>query len=265
MMRRGVVIAAGLALVLTSIGCVRCIAPRCHLISRDAGPECEIPHCCRDRVYAFLVGGLNPLSGGGLDEIQGSLLRHGFSKVGRAGCYHGAWILGEMARIRCADTEARFVIVGLDVGATTALRTASRALEEDLPVDAVVMLDPIGSKTMKGSPNVRTILLLSHGRTVLVPYAEVIVVPDASPFDLAAQPTTLATIVGVMEEVALAIWSETPDHAKFLTWDDNKLPSGPLSATSSGDVSGDWSFLNERVGGKTPPLPVAVIEYSSHP
>lgn len=255
--------AAGVLLVLSGTGCVT-TSLDCHSVVRDAGPACEVPRCSRERVYAYLISGVNPVCSSKFDELQACLFRHGFSKVGRVSCFHGSWLVGEMAKIQSTDPEARFVLVGVDVGALTAMRTANRALEKALFVDAVVLLDPVGPPTMKSVPKTRTVLLRSHGGTVMMPNAEIVPVPDATVFNLAASPTTLATIADVMEGVATAVWSESPQALHATAWMSDKLPSGPFSVTHVDDPTGEWSFLQERIGGVTAPLPAAVVEYPVH-
>lgn len=247
-----------LCLALASLGgtgCVSCLSPECHKIVHDAGPTCEVPRTCRDRVYTFVVSGMNPW-GGDLDELQACMHRHGFAKVGRAGVLQSGWLVGEMKRIRCCDPEARFVLIGYDLGATTAVRTAVKATEKNLTVEAVVLLDPVAvsQPNCKSCRGVRTVLIRSVGGSVKVPDTEIVEVSDADHFNLCSRTTTMATVCGILEEVATAVWSDVPNHTKYPSWESDAGPTGRFSPPVAETEVTEWNFLHERVGGVTPPL-----------
>lgn len=239
---------------LAGTGCVSCPKPACHKAVYEAGPTCEVPRGCRDRVYTFLVNGVNPWGSNSLDELEACMHRHGFCKVGRAGVLHGGWLVGEMKRIRESDPDARFVLVGYDAGAATAMRTATKAVEADIPIDALVLLDPIGPSLSKMKHDIRTVLIRSGGGTVMVPQAEIVPVPEADHFDLPGKTTTMAAVCGVLEEVGLSIWSELPNHVRYPSWMSDDSPTGAFAPSRTEDTPSEWNFLHERVGGVTTPL-----------
>ena len=243
-------VAAGLGILLTAGGCGTCGHHVCK-IAREAGPNCAVPLCDRQHVYVFMINGLTPYGSSGLEGLRDKLAESGFTKVYCGQLSHTVWFGTEMRRLHAEEPEARFVLVGHDVGGTAAARLAADAVEDGLPVDALVMLDPMGSKPPAVGCSVRTLLICSGTANSPLPHTERIAVPDAGHFTLPAHPQTVAAVCGVLGEVARKV-----EHPEVL--DINPLPTyphaPPVRAMTSPASDREWGFLLDQVGTHNVPL-----------
>src|SRR6476646_3185667 len=111
-------ILVALTLALPSLpGCET--LPVCPEATKPACPE--IPACSRNRVYVFLISGIDPLCC--MDDLRDRLIDHGFIKVysgPRPYCHHYA---KEIQRLHQDDEHAKFVIVSQGSAAGAARET----------------------------------------------------------------------------------------------------------------------------------------------
>jgi hypothetical protein len=181
---RNWLIGAIAAVALSQAGCVTC----CHKgyeKSLASGPECELPTACRNQVYVFLINGVTPPTHNGLNALRMKLGENGFAKVGIADLAGALSVEHEIKKIRACEPDAKFVLVGYDVGAPAAICDARHLASKDIPVEAVVLLDPVGTKEVCCVP---TLLIASGKKPCTVPHSKQIVVPDASHFTLPVAP-----------------------------------------------------------------------------
>jgi hypothetical protein len=124
------VVVAILAIASANTGCVTC----CHKgyeKTLEHGPECELPGPCRNQVYVFLINGLTPPTHNGLNALRMKLSENGFAKVGIADLAGGLCVEHEIKKIRACEPDAKFVLVGYDVGASVAVCIARDLTSKD--------------------------------------------------------------------------------------------------------------------------------------
>jgi hypothetical protein len=231
-----VAVFAGLA--LSQAGCVTC----CHKgyeKSLKSGPDCDLPAAARNQVYVFLIDGLTPPTHNGLGALRTKLGESGFAKVGIADLAGSLGIEHEIKKIRACEPEARFVLVGYDVGATAAVCDAKHLAAKGIPVDAVVLLDPVGCKEVCCAP---TLLVTSGKKPCAVPHSARVVVPDVGHFGLPAHPVTVAAITDLLATIAANNFEPTTDGPIEWTY-----PHAPEARPEPvGRLSAEWDFLSAR-------------------
>lgn len=245
-------LAAGAAVLLagTGTGC----ATRCHQACKpvlDAGPTCELPLGCRQKVYAVLVNGVTPTCGTGVEGLRDKLAEQGFAKVYSGQLCHALWLAGEMRRVHKDDPEARFVVVGYDLGGPVAARIARDAADDGLAVDALVLLDPTGGRDGAG-PRVRTIVVCSGAGGAPAPQAETLAVPEAGHFTLPTSPAVVGLMGDLMGESAGRV--PTPVPVPSVEWGYEFAPPARGTPMPGPDDQPEWQFLVDVPGPKTPPL-----------
>src|SRR5262245_39992501 len=234
MFRQRWLIGAIVATVLANTGCVTCCHKTCQPAWNSA-PDCDLPTPCRGNVYVFLIHGVTPNTHCGLNTLRTKLAENGFSKVGVAELGSGLCIECEIKRIRACEPDARFVLVGYDLGAASAVCLARDLTSKCVPVEAVVLLDPIACRT---APCARTLLITSGTTTSTVTHTDRIIVPDANHFNLPAHPKTVAVLTELLHEIA-ASYCE-PEGDPVPEWSYKHAPEMRPFATLKGD---EWDFL----------------------
>jgi hypothetical protein len=245
-------VAAGVALLLagSGSGCATCCHQACKPVLA-AGPTCELPIGNRQRAYAVLVNGVTPGCGAGLDGLRDKLAEQGFSKVYYGQLCHALWMAQEMRRVQKEDPDARFVVVGYDLGGPVAARIARDAIDDGLAVDTLVLLDPVGKQDTIGG-QVRTILVCSGAGSALVPHTETFAVSDAGHFTLPTNPATVGLMCELMTESAGRV--PIPLPTATVEWSYEFAPPARGTPMPGPDDDPAWQFLLDPPGPKTPPL-----------
>lgn len=234
------VIAAVVATVLANAGCVSC----CHKSYQQAlthGAECDLPTPCRNQVYVFMVHGLTPSTDCGLETLRTKLAENGFAKVGIGETTSALTIECEIKHIRKCEPDAKFVLVGYDLGAAAAVCIARDLCKKDIPVGALVLLDPVACGEASGIP---TLLVTSGKCSSTAAHTNRVSVPEASHFGLPAHPVTVATITELLKDVATAGYQEPGDPVP--AWSYKHAPEMHRAVT--GRWSEAWDFLSDRPG-----------------
>jgi hypothetical protein len=244
--------AAGVVVLLvgSGSGCVTCCHQACKPVL-DAGPTCELPIGNRQRAYAVLVNGMTPTCGAGLDGLRDKLAAQGFPKVYYGQLCHALWLAQEMRRVHKDEPDARFVVVGQDVGAPIAARIARDAIDDGLAVDALVLLDPSGNQDRVGF-RLRTIVVSSGTGNTGVPHAETLVVPDAGHFTLPTHPVTVELMGDLMNETAGRVPTLLP--VPVTEWAYEFAPPARGTPAPGPEDDPAWHFLLDLPGPKTTPL-----------
>jgi hypothetical protein len=241
-------VGAVVAIALANTGCVAC----CHKGYQKAlehAPDCELSTPCRNEMYVFLIDGLAPPTHCGMHALRLKLAENGFAKVGIANLAGGLCVEHEIKKIRACEPEAQFVLVGYDLGASLAVCTARDLTAKGIPVEAVVLLDPVRCKDTSGVP---TLLITSGKGACAVPHSQRIVVPDAGHFGLPAHPTTVATLVDLLR--VIAVNSHEPAGDPVPEWSYKDAPEMRRPVTGRWDA--EWDFLADH--GPTRPIGTTV-------
>jgi pimeloyl-ACP methyl ester carboxylesterase len=240
MTRQVGLIGAVLATVLANTGCVS-YCHRAHQAAWDRGADHELPAPCRGQVYVFMVHGFTPTSSCGLDGLRHKLAESGFAKVGVAELAGALCVPKEIEKIRKCEPDARFVLIGYDLGGAAAVCVARDLSKKGVPVEAVVLLDPVKC----GEPcGLRTLLVTSGTTVSSVPHTERLVVPDATHAKLPAHPLTAGAIVELLKEIATRDFVEAGDTVP--EWSYKHAPE--MRPTAAGKGGADWDFLADKPG-----------------
>jgi hypothetical protein len=238
------------AISAANAGCVSC-DHAAHKIALNAGPVCDLPTCERQKVYVFLLNGLTPTGSCGLEGLRDKLAEHGFPKVGCGQVFHAGWVADEMKRVLADNPDARFVLLGYDLGGGVAAKLAAQSVQSGLPVDAVVLLDPIGKAALTPT-GVRTLLITSGSGRSPVPHNESVIIPDAGHFKLPTHPQTLAVVCNLLHEIAAK--QMRPEIETFPHWSYEHAPEPRITPIPG---TPEWNVLTDRPGGATLPLGVS--------
>lgn len=195
----GSVVAAG--------GCLRC--------RHTAYGECLKPveqvaaiAPARAKVYVFLMNGADWFDVGGLKELEGEIVRAGFPKVYYAQRFDKAWYYKEIHRLRRDDPDNRFVLVGIGTAADQLQELAACVTKDEIPLDAVVFLDPVCAKgDLATDTPYPTKVVRSHhwlGSPRLVA-AETMSVPRVGHLHLPDHPVAVAAVVEILTDSALKV------------------------------------------------------------
>lgn len=234
---RNWLIAALAGLALSQAGCVTC----CHKgyeKSLAVGPDCELPTTARNQVYVFLINGLTPPTHNGLNALRMKLGENGFAKVGIADLAGALSVEHEIKRIRACEPDAKFVLVGYDVGAPAAVCDAKHLTAKGIAVEAVVLLDPVATKEVCCVP---TLLIVSGKKPCAVPHSKQIVVPDAGHFALPAHPSTVAAITDLLSTIAINGYEPAGDPVPEWTYKHApEMRPEPVGRWNAG-----WDFLSD--------------------
>jgi hypothetical protein len=244
MNRRFWAVGAVLAIVLANTGCVTC----CHDSYAKAlhAPDCELPPDCRSRVYVFLVHGVTPTTECGLSALRVKLAERGFAKVGEGELAGSFCIASEIKKIHKCEPEAKFVLVGYDLGGAAAVCLSRELLAKGIPVASVVLLDPMGPLPSDRC-EIPTLLITSGTKTSTALHTHHVSVPDAKHHTLPAHPVTVESIVSLLSEIAAAEIEPLIDPVP--AWSYKHAPEMRPFVPPTGT---EWDFLAEQ----GPPLPI---------
>lgn len=237
------VIVAVLAITIANTGCVTC----CHKSyeqSLKRGAECDLPTPCRSQVYVFLIHGLTPTTGCGLETLRTKLSENGYAQVGVAELGAGFCVEHEIKKIRACEPDARFVLVGYDLGGASAVSIARHLTSKSVPVEAVVLLDPLNCGQPSG---VRTLLITSGHTALPTPHTDRVVVADANHYRLPAHPTTVAAITALLNDIATQNYEPFSDGVP--AWSYRHAPEMRPVVGAKGN---EWDFLVDRGNAPNP-------------
>jgi hypothetical protein len=242
------------AVAALQTGCVsQC--HKTHAAARERGPDCDLPAPCRNAVHVFLIDGLTPCGSCGLDKLRTELAANGFAKVGIGTAASGFCVQQEIEEIRGCDPEAKFVLVGFDVGGGAAAHTARSLAKKGIAVEALVLLDPVACGNEVPA---RTLLVSSGTRAATVPHSSRVAVTTAHT-KLPAHPTTVGVVTELLREVAVngyvedaALPGREPrgDGWDFLT-DDRRTPAALFAQPTAPAVQQPVQARNTSAGAVT--------------
>lgn len=243
-------VAVCVGLLLAGSGCVNCGYQVCRP-ALTAGPYAEVPLCDRREVYLVMVNGLTPACPAGLDGLRRQLADRGFTKVYSGELCHVWWLWQEVKRLHEEEPSARFVVLGYDFGCGPAASLVQDAIEKQMPVDGLVLLNPVGASADCGC-RVPTIVIRSGTEAPPLPQAECVCVPESSHFTLPSKPQTVEVVYGLLKDSAARV-EHLPDIDEGMLLYDGAPPPRQLPLPGP-EQSGDWLFLHDRAGTHTVPL-----------
>jgi hypothetical protein len=241
------VLGAVAAVVLSTTGCASC-ADRCYRKAIENAPDSALAPACRKHLYVYMIHGVTPSTKCGLEALQYKLSESGFAKIGVGECASAPLLYFEIKNTLKCDPDARFVLIGYDFGAAAVVCLARELVAKGVPVDALVLLDPLAC----GEPNVRTLVISSGTSSSQVSCTERVVVPDVGHFKLPTDPRTAEVILTLLQDVALQSYQDPGDPIP--AWSYKHAPEMRTSPT--GSCPPEWNFLadiSEVPPGINPP------------
>jgi hypothetical protein len=242
------------AILLAASGCTTC-GYQNYRLAREAGPDCELPSCQREGVYVFAISSLNPVSIVALDSLREELNRHGFSKVSTGQTIHAWWMAREMRRIRDAEPNAQFVIVGFESAGSSAMSLARKASATGISVNGVVVINSEGSfpESING---VRVLAVGKVENANAINGVEPVPVQNVASYGLATDARTLEAIGHLLNDVATGV--PVPVVEEATEWDYRYAP--PMRAVGDPSRVPEWAFLFDNdfrvvIPATTPTLP----------
>jgi hypothetical protein len=195
-----------------------------------------------------MVSGVVPSTSFGLEGLRDELAKQGYSKVGLGQAINVPWMAAEIRRIHANDPAARFVLLGYDVGSPAAGWLANDLAAAGIPVDALVLLNPVG----KGSSIVRTVVV-NCGKAASASDAESIGVADGNHFTLPTHTRTVAIVSSLLATTA-AHTSAGQITSPVVEWNfQDEQPRRPLSTPTANSPT-EWNFLHDVMGNHNEPL-----------
>jgi hypothetical protein len=233
---------AVLGIVLANTGCVSCCS-KSYAKAWTNGAECELPSDCRSNVYVFMVDGVTPTINCGLGTLREKLAECGFAKIGLGDIASIPCIAFEIKRLSRCEPDARFVLVGYDFGGAAAVCLSRELSAKGIPIEAVVLLDPLGCS---GSSGTHALLITSGKATSSALFSSRVVVPEANHFNLPTHPATVNAICDLLKEIAIRNYQ--PGELLLPEW---QYPHAPAMRPIPVEQGGPWDFLADN--GSTPP------------
>ncbi len=156
----------------------------------------------RAKVYTFLFNGADPLDCTGMKSLEHQIVSAGYPKLYYAQRFDGDWYETEIHRLHRDDPQNRFVLVGLGLACNQMHQLAAKVTLAGIELDQVIELDPICIGQYCQTEAVYPIRqIVSHNwqaktQTELTDHYQV---ANVGHWSLAAQPTTAALIVDVLQ------------------------------------------------------------------
>ncbi len=244
----------GLPLLCAQAGCVSCLNP-VHAPPPEQTACCaEVPRCARNRVYVFIVHGMDPLDCANLKGLRNYVQSLGFIKTYYGQLYHSSYFAKEICRIHQEDPEARFVLVGFSFGANSVRDLAHAVEPEGVPIDLLVYL---GGNTLKNVPEdrpanaTRIINILATGcvwNGDTLDDAVNLTYPDVYHFGSPTHVRTLSLLAEELTEVAARVSVVEHQMPPLEQEGPTPRPLAPQSAAKQGED--EWDFLKPRDAGR---------------
>jgi hypothetical protein len=209
----------------------------------------SIPAEARRHVYIFFVNGLDPVNLANLSGLRDYVQDLGYGQTYFGQLYHTSWFASELWRIHAEDGDARFVLIGFDLGSHIVHALAKAAQEAGVNIDLMVFLTghtaflpPADRPT-----SVQRLIVLTSGACSDTgdSASEVEEHHHVSSwhFAIPAHPTTLQTIADEL----LVIASRVPIRPLPLPPPVSELESAPtprpVPKTTPPSSTDEWDFL----------------------
>jgi hypothetical protein len=254
---RGVLLAG----LIGSPGCFRHLHP-----VEPPPPPCveacqEIPKCCRDHVYIFLVQGIDFVDCANLKGLRCYLNQLGFKQTFECQLYHGPCIEREMAVIHRCDPDARFVLIGFSFGANEVRDIAHHVRAAGIGIDLLVYL---GGNTLANCPYDRPVNacqvlnILARGciwNGATLDHAVNVHEPDVGHFGTPTHPHTLELLTCELLALAGSVPYYVPEVAPLPELIEEAPTPRPVPPEAPRERD-EWDFL-KPVSRLKRPRPVA--------
>jgi hypothetical protein len=251
------VLAATVLALAAGVGCIKCRHTGYH---EALYPPTEAPYAppVRNQVFLFMMNGHDMLECGGILGLRDQLCHAGYPMVYYTQRIDREWYHRELRRVTRANPGARLLLLGYGSAASAVTGLAYEAARDELPVDAVIYLDPVGvSGDLAATLPYHSVTVRSHnwrgGRGLAT--ADTVLVSNVGHYALSTHPATVDALVQLMTasagRVALfpTVGPRLPLRDKL-----DPTPRG-IDPTTSAQPLDAWDFL--KPGPPFPSLPGA--------
>lgn len=196
-----------LAGIISSVGCT---STKYTAFARSMRPieETTVSAQVRNKVYAFFMNGADVLEINGFSELQDELICAGYPKLYYAQRSDREWYRRELHRLHREDPDARFILVGYGSAADQIQGLACQVTQEEIPLDAVVYIDPIGAKgDLTQNVPYRAVILKSHHwrGAPRLKAPEMVTIDRVGHIGVPCHPATVQYFVDLITESALRV------------------------------------------------------------
>ena len=194
----------------TQAGCLRFCHPVDPLPADEVRDTFELPTGCKDRVYVFLLHGVDPPDTANMAGLQEYLHSLGYIKTYYGQPFHAFYYEKEIVAIRKREPNARFVLMGFSYGAGL-VRDLARDLGKcGIGVDLLVYIDGgrLSTTPLDRPANVSkvvNILAFDRDEDCEIAGAENRRYDDVWHFGTVTHPDTLRMLVRELAQVALRV------------------------------------------------------------
>ncbi|HVK12742.1 MAG TPA: hypothetical protein VM597_28585 [Gemmataceae bacterium] len=244
--------------VATAIGagCAKCRHTAYHdALYPTAEPACPPP--IRNQVFLFMMNGHDVLEFGGMLGLRDQLCQAGYPMVSYAQRMDREWYHREMWRVARDNPGARILLLGYGSAAPVVTGLAYEAARDELPIDAVIYLDPVGSSgDLAGTLPYHSVAVRSHnwrgGRGLGT--SDTIEMTNVGHYALPNHPATVDALVQLMSDSAGRVNLPPANGLPRLPLRDklDPTPRGVDPATVAQPLD-DWDYL--KPGPPFPTLP----------
>lgn len=148
--------------MLFSLGCVHVHHPAVEQTLYPCEPSPFRPSA-RNEVYLFMMNNFDITEQGNLLALRDRLAEYGFPKVAYTQQVDLAWYERELRRIHRDRPEARLLLLGYGSSTANIVKLAEDCLRDELPIDAVIFLDPsCYNADLRTCLNTTTVTIRSH-------------------------------------------------------------------------------------------------------
>lgn len=244
----------GVSLV-TACGCLRFVHPIGPDLHESASPPPGMSQAAQNRVYLFIMHGIDPLDLSNLAGLTDHLHHLGYIKTYFGYVHHRFYFAREIRRLAKEDSRNRFVLIGFSAGANMVRDIANDVGADGIPIDLLIYFDgnTFDDKPKNRPPNaIRVVNLIANNyiwQGGPLTGATNSYYPNTFHFSIASHPATLEMLARELTLVA----SQVPIISQELA---AHPPADPLPHP------GDWHFLTDQTigpdGGFHPPSPALV-------
>ncbi len=208
-MRPPLSLSLGLLLLASALS-TGCTTTKYTAFARSMTPveQSTVSAQARNKVYAFFMNGADVLELNGFEELQDGLICAGYAKLYYAQQIDREWYRRELHRLHRDDPDARFILVGYGSAADPLQELACQVSREEIPLDAVVYIDPICAKgDLTQNVPYRAVILKSHHwlGAPRLKAPETVTIDRVGHIGVPRHPATVQYFVDLMTESALKV------------------------------------------------------------
>lgn len=245
----------GTLLNLANTGCVSCHykAQPQYLEACHSSP---VPAPLRNHVYLFIMNGSDIFDCAGLTTLRDKVCAAGFPKVYYAQRADRQWYEAEIRRVYLNDPAARFIILGMGTATDHLIPLATGAAEDGLPIDGLILLDPIGT-TIGTSSSVPVTVIKSRGWSAHAENTTEMMLSEVSHLGLPTSTPVLETVIGQMIASAHRVGPIEGPRIPTVPLSDKPAPlPRPREIVPNESAEPDtWDFLKRGVPNGSQLLP----------